>query len=199
MKILALSLFVILFSLPALADDAIAQKVEAHLNTITTLTADFTQVDPEGNVSGGKFYLKRPGKFKWEYDQRQPVLIISDGSQLVYYDKKLKESTYTNLKSSLAGFLARKDIKFSGDVKLLKAEEKDGQIIVKVTQRKKSDEGTLTMVFSQDLKLTGLVVEDSNGYVTNVTFQNEQLGQDLADSSFVFHDPKYSKNVWEKD
>ena len=195
---LMLAMTIMLFSTSAYADDtALVQKVETYLNDISTLTADFAQVDSDGNASGGKFTLKRPGKFKWEYDQRQPILIISDGKQLVYYDKLMKEASYVSVENSLASFLARKDIKLSGDVKLISIEDKDGITRAKVVQRGKPDQGKLTMIFT-DMKISGLEVEDANGYLTKIAFSNLQTSAEIADRNFIFHDPKYSKNAWDK-
>ena len=132
---LFLALFVICLPFSALAegDENLKGKVESYLNSITTFTADFTQTDAEGNISGGKFFLKRPGKFKWEYDDRQPILIISDGKELVYYDKKLREASYVSAQDTLAAFLARNNIQLSGEVKLLAINNKNDIISFKVS------------------------------------------------------------------
>ena len=126
----------------------VASSVEKYLNGLASLTADFSQSDSEGNLSGGKFYLKRPGKFKWEYDKRQPLLIVSDGKQLVYYDKTLKEVTYASTKDTLANFLSKPVIKFSGDVKLISATRTKNLVTVVVTQKSKPEEGKLRMYFA---------------------------------------------------
>src|SRR6185503_19003086 len=97
----------------------LASQVETYLNSLKTIEADFVQMDQTGTPSAGKFYLQRPGKFRWEYLKGQQILIISNGSQIVYYDKKLNEVTYIPGDAGVAGFLAQNNIKFSGDIKLL--------------------------------------------------------------------------------
>ncbi len=195
------AIILILISTSAYADEAqTAEKVEAYLNALTTFSADFSQIDPEGKEAGGKFYLKRPGKFLWQYDERQPVEIVSDGSQLVYYDKKLKEVTYTNAKNSLAGFLSRKVIKFSGDIKLLSATDENNEIHIVVTQKNKPEDGVLSLIFDdKTMQFIALNVTDQNGGMTKIKFSNQQLGSALADNIFIFKNPKYSSvsNVWE--
>lgn len=202
MKKLILTLIIaVSFSVNAKAatENELAAKVENYLNSLSTLSADFTQVDAEGNAAGGKFMLKRPGKFRWEYDMRQPLEIVSDGKQLVYYDKKLKEATYTSLQNSLAGFLARKNIKLSGDVQLVSIEDKNGMVRAKVKQKEKPEEGALTMFFnSADMKIAMLEVEDAGGGVTKIMFSNQQFGQKIDDKTFFFRDPKFNKNAWER-
>src|SRR5688572_26161011 len=76
-------------------DAALVAKVENYLNSIKTLQADFGQAANAtikgADISSGRFYLQRPGKFRWEYLKGQQILIISNGSQIVYYDRKLDE------------------------------------------------------------------------------------------------------------
>ncbi len=194
-------MLIILFSCPVFAasDVELTQKAEKYLNSLSTFSADFTQVDSEGATSGGKFLLKRPGKFKWEYDARQPILIVSDGLQLVYYDKKLKEASYVSADSSLASFLARKNIRLSGDINLVSIIAKDMTIRAKVVQKGKPDQGSLVMIFNNTATgILGLEVQGINGFITKITFSNQRAGMEIGNKEFNFHDPKNSKNAWEK-
>ena len=87
------------------------KRIEHYLNSINTLVADFTQVAPDGSIASGKFYLKRPGKMRWQYEPPTPVLIIANNGSLVYYDYELKQVTHLPIDSSLASILARKHIR----------------------------------------------------------------------------------------
>ena len=53
---------------------------------IRTLAADFIQIAPDGAISRGRFYLKRPGRFRFEYEPPAPVLIVADGTYVNYFD-----------------------------------------------------------------------------------------------------------------
>ena len=59
------------------------ERIQDYLNGITTVTADFTQVAPDGSLTGGKFFLKRPGKMRWQYSPPTPLLMIADGTAKV--------------------------------------------------------------------------------------------------------------------
>ena len=43
-------------------------RVEYYLNSVKTLSADFIQISPDSSISRGRFYLKRPGRLRFEYD-----------------------------------------------------------------------------------------------------------------------------------
>ncbi|MDE3060750.1 MAG: outer membrane lipoprotein carrier protein LolA, partial [Pseudomonadota bacterium] len=68
-------------------------RIEDYLSNLTTIVSDFTQVAPDGTLSTGKFYLKRPGKMRWQYNPPTPILMVSSGSELVYYDIELDQIT----------------------------------------------------------------------------------------------------------
>lgn len=189
--------------LPNADADGIADGVEAYLNNVENFTADFRQVGADGSVASGKFYLQRPGKFRWEYDESQPLLIMSNGERLVYFDKDLEEVTYIGVQDTLAGFLARDVIKFEDDITLVDYETAKGFIKATITQTEKPDEGTLVMVFKMDAatqeptELVGLQVQDPYGGGTLVSFQNRDFQTAIAEDKFIFRDPNFHKNVWE--
>ncbi len=92
-----LSLLLIIVALPVYAapfystkpyalsadDKAALGRVEGYLSGIHTISAEFTQAAPSGDISSGKFYLQRPGKLRMEYSPPTPVLMVTSGSDIV--------------------------------------------------------------------------------------------------------------------
>ena len=200
MKSKLYSIFVLYLFLvtPAYAENPLVSKVESYLNSLKSITADFSQSDAEGTVTGGRFLLKKPGKFRWEYDKRSPILIVSDGKQLVYQDKQLKEVTYANPEDTLANFLARNQVKLSGDVKLLSIAEDSTKISAQITQKDKPEQGSLVLHFLKNpMQIMGMEVIDQNGSKTQISFSGVVTDNNLDDRLFKFKNPKFNKNVWE--
>ncbi len=169
-------------------------RVEAYLSGLSTLTADFSQTDANGGLAAGKFFLKRPGKMRWQYAPPTPVLIVCDGSVLTYYDSELDQISYVGIDDTLAGFLARSHIALNSEsTKMTEFSSKNGVIRATVIQTKKPDEGRLTLEFSdKPLQLRQLIVTDATGNATRIQLQNMQSGVSLADSLFIFNDPRSS-------
>ncbi|CAG0910958.1 unnamed protein product, partial [Cyprideis torosa] len=70
--------------------------LQSFMNNVKTLDATFTQevVNEKGQItqtSFGNLKLSRPGKFRWEYLQPAPQLMVSDGAKLWIYDKELEQ------------------------------------------------------------------------------------------------------------
>lgn len=171
-------------------------RIESYLNGMKTLTADFSQVAPDGSLSSGRFFLSRPGKFRWQYDPPVPILIVGNGSTMSYYDFELDEVSHVSMDENLAGLLARKDIRFfGGDIDVLDFTKESEVLRLTVTQKGKADEGKLTLVFDNaPLTLRKLEVTDATAEVTNISLNNVQHGVTLENRLFEVNTaPAYPK------
>ncbi len=179
-------------TLPWAAKEKDITRVEDYLTNLTTIVADFTQVDGNGNLSEGKFYLKRPGKMRWQYKPPTPILLVSDGKALTYYDAELDQVNYIPVDDTLAGFLTAPNIKLSGKATtLVEFTNADKMIRAQVVQADKPGDGSLTLEFSDEpLQLRQMVVADASGQRTTIQLQNAEYGKTLPDKLFVFEDPR---------
>lgn len=180
-------------------EQELTKKAESYLNSVKSVEFEFNQLTADGSESAGKFYLKRPGKFRWEYLQGQQALIIGNSNSIVYYDKALNEVTHIPAKDSIANFLARKEIKLSGDIKVLAVDEYEKEFRIVVTQLANQSQGKLALFFNKEpMLLTKMEVIDQDKNLTEIAFSNQKFNGKLADDMFVFKNPKFYKNVWEK-
>jgi len=195
LKISALFLIISnFFSGVAYANDATLSRIEKYLNNLTTITADFTQDTSDGNVAVGKFYLERPNKMRWEYEPPTPILMVSNGSFITYFDRGLAQISHIPIDSTLAAFLIRPKISFSDDITLDSLTKYKGIIAISVHQTAKADEGELTMEFAdKPLVIRSFMIKDSSGEITKISFQNARFGQTIEPELFVFHDPTAPK------
>lgn len=193
----------LLLALPAHADNVDRSKqgqdraariarIEDYLTGLTTLQADFTQIAPDGSVSNGIFYLKRPGKMRWQYKPPTPVLMISDGHVLTFYDSELEQVSYVPIDETLAGFLGREKISFEDDrVAMDEFTEADGMVRITIHQTERPDDGKLMLEFSDSpLQLRNLVITDGTGQTTHVALSGAKFGLSLDAGLFIFHDPR---------
>ena len=77
--------------------------LEKFLEKTQTLEADFQQTlrTREGEVlqqTEGKFYLHRPGKFRWNHKTPYEQIIVSDGERIWIYDVDLAQVTVQKTK-----------------------------------------------------------------------------------------------------
>ena len=66
------------------ADDrADVQRIEAYLNNLKSISADFMQVDDSGQMMRGSIAIQRPGKMRVTYDAPSKDFIVADGTAYI--------------------------------------------------------------------------------------------------------------------
>jgi len=173
------------------ADEALIHRIEDYLSNITTAAADFMQVAPDGNIVNGKFYLQRPNQMRWQYEPPTPILMVTRGDYLTYYDYELEQVSDVPLDSTLVGFLARDQVKFDDTVMITRLEEQPGVVRISLVQNKRPEDGELTLEFSdQPLQIRNMVIKDTTGQTTTVSLSHARFGLPLDAELFKFKDPR---------
>jgi outer membrane lipoprotein-sorting protein len=174
-------------------------RVEEYLSNITTIIASFVQIAPDGGMASGDFYLSRPGKMRWQYDPPTPILMVSNGTHLIFHDYELDQTSYIPLQDTLAGFLARRSVEFGTDVMVSDVERGAGSLRVSMIQRAKPKDGQLTLEFADNpLQLRNMKMTDAVGQETTVSLANARFGQPLDNTLFVFEDTTTKPRIGEK-
>lgn len=99
-SVISAALFAIVAS-AALADTG-KDRLEEFLSELHTFWADFEQVllDERGSPiesASGTLVLARPGRFRWDYAEPYPQLIVADGKYVWIYDAELAQVTVKEL------------------------------------------------------------------------------------------------------
>ena len=166
------------------------KRIETFLNGMETARAGFLQVSSNGAVATGELLLSRPGKMRFEYDPPATIMIIANGTFLIFIDKELKNATHLWLSTSLIGFLVEEDIKLNGDVTVTKFEKGSNILRATLARTKDPEQGSITMIFSdQPLALRQWIITDQQGIRTTVTLSNLESGIKIDPKLFIFNRP----------
>jgi outer membrane lipoprotein-sorting protein len=167
-------------------------RVEEYLNGLRSLRADFVQINPDGGTATGKLYYDRPDKMRLDYDPPSRILIVANGWNLVYHDRRLKQVSHLLTGSTPLGFLLDEEIELGGDVTVTALDEVDGELRVTLVQTDEPDQGSITLVFGeQPMQLRRWTVVDAQGLPTHVVLDGIETGVALDDELFVFHNPRF--------
>ena len=176
------------------ADKADIARVEAYLNSITTVRARFLQQSSTGGSATGSFYMQRPGRLRIDYRAPPPLQIYASAGWLIYVDTELQESSYVPLSATPAGLLVRENVKLSGDVTVTKLVRAAQAVRIELMQTKEPDSGRVVLTFADGpLELRQWTVLDSQGISTTVALLDAQFGVALDPKLFVFIDPKFGQ------
>ncbi|MEO1408033.1 MAG: outer-membrane lipoprotein carrier protein LolA, partial [Pseudomonadota bacterium] len=97
------------------AQRALLAEVSAALSAVTTAKGRFVQIAPDGSESTGDFYLRRPGRVRFEYDAPVPLLIVADGATVAVEDKDLETQDRVPLGTTPLGLLLDDDLDLNQD------------------------------------------------------------------------------------
>ena len=84
-----------LFAVPSNAavggkDKETVKAISKHFAGVPSMMGEFVQFGPNGEQTGGKFYLQRPGKIRFDYTKPSPILVKADGKTVGIHNRKLK-------------------------------------------------------------------------------------------------------------
>ena len=173
------------------ADTADLQRVQDYLNNIRTLQSRFEQVSNDGGVATGTIYLSRPGKMRVEYDPPVPILLVATDNRIWYYDKKLQQVSFFDLRDTPAWFLLQPNVRFGGDISVSNLQRDPGVLRVTVNEAKNPGLGQATLVLSdRPLELRKWQIVDAQRKQVTVTLDNPHYGVPLNPQLFYWTDPR---------
>ena len=158
-------------------DQADVRRVEAYLNSVRAMHANFLQVAPDGGISSGQAWLVRPGRMRFQYNPPAPFLLVAGHGLLVFNDSSLNQTSNIPLSSTPLGLLLQDNLRLSGDVTIVEFARAPGQLQVGLVRTRTPQDGVLTLIFADNpLVLRQWTVLDQQRHLTRVTFTDEQFG-----------------------
>ncbi|MEM7743071.1 MAG: outer membrane lipoprotein carrier protein LolA [Pseudomonadota bacterium] len=165
-------------------------RISNYLNGITTMQGDFVQVGPDGDLSEGLFYMRRPGRIRFEYQPPNPTLIVADGFWVGVFDVLDNTLDRFPLSETPLDLLLRDRVNLRTEGAIESIERSAGQLRVRAVDPDAPDQGSLTMVFNDNpLELTQWIVTDSQGLNTTVALSGTQRNVSLGGELFFIEDP----------
>lgn len=171
-------------ALPAQAASEAAQKIATHFSSVKTMTGEFVQFGPRGEQTGGKFYIERPGKIRFNYEKPSPIRVVADGKSVVINNKKLNTWDIYPLDKTPLKLLLSEKIDLSGSsVKSVK-EESDVTTVV-LGDKSVFGDSKISMMFDPaSYQLRQWTITDAKGLDTTVMIFNVQNDQSLDPGIF---------------
>ena len=179
-------------ALPSATQAGDLARVEDYLNNLTTLKADFVQINPDGRTVTGELYYQRPDKMRLDYDPPSDILIISDGWWVIYYDRRLDQVSHLRKGSTPLGFLLADEVRLSGAVTVTDVQRAAGELHITLVQTEEPDQGSIQLSFAENpLELRRWTVIDPQGLATHVVLERPETGLSLDRELFRFRNPQF--------
>jgi len=167
------------------------ERLQDYLRGLKSLVSDFRQItlNADGGrmvESRGTFYLRRPGKFRWEYKCPVKQVIVADGKRVWLHDLELDQVSHQSQTKALGGTPAQL-LTTEGPVdrhfKVTPWDAGDAREWVELRPKAKDTQVVRIRIGFVGKHLDTLVMEDSFGQLTRFVFtgtkRNPKLDQDL--------------------
>ena len=148
----------------------IIDKVSGYFSAIHTLQGSFLQTGADNKRMKGKFYVQRPGRFRFDYARPSRQIVISDGRYLAVQDLDLNNEDRVELDQTPFRLLLGSDVNLVRDAQIMEVQQSD-DIIMIALQDKNPDAGgqiNLFLATKPELQLKAWVTKDAQGIDTRV-------------------------------
>lgn len=171
--------------LDAKQTDAV-KKVSAYFNQLDSLKGSFVQTGADNKRMKGKFYVKRPGRFRFDYALPSKQIIISDGVYLAIQDLDLDNEERYSLDQTPFRLLLRKDVDLLRDAQIGEVQAAGDLILLTLEDKDPDAPGRikLSIATKPALAIKEWVTTDAQGLDTRVEVSELVNGEEVDASLF---------------
>jgi outer membrane lipoprotein-sorting protein len=172
------------------------KRVSTYFNELKGLKGAFVQTGADKKRMKGKFLVKRPGKFRFDYALPSKQIIISDGEYLAIQDLDLNNEDRVALDQTPFRLLLRKDVDLLRDARIIEAQEADDLMIVALQDKDPDSPGRikLFMATKPGLELKEWVTTDAQGLDTRVEVSDLVKADEIDATLFKIQPVGLNKN-----
>jgi outer membrane lipoprotein-sorting protein len=172
-------------------DQALVDKATAYLQNLEEARGRFVQTDARGQLSQGTFFLKRPGKARFEYDAPSGLVVVSDGAAVTVADSRLNTFNRYPLGATPLSLFLAKTIRLDKGVAITGVERQGASFTILARDGHRKTAGQLALTFSETpLRLTNWAVTDAQGRTTRVRPIGLERTSGLDKALFTPVDPR---------
>ena len=156
------------------AQRALVDRVSNYLSGLRQVVGKFVQVGPDGGKTTGDFFLQKPGKLRFEYDDPSPIQLIADGTSLVVRDRRLATQDLYPLGQTPLRFLLADKVDLLRDTNVVGAGTDNifATVVIEEKQTLGGKHKLMLMFDAKDLTLKQWTVTDPQGFDTTVAVYN---------------------------
>jgi outer membrane lipoprotein-sorting protein len=163
------------------------KEVSTYFASIDNLKGSFVQTGADNKRMKGKFFVKRPGRFRFDYALPSKQVIISDGNYLAIQDHDLNNEDRVALDQTPFRLLLRKDVDLARDAKIIEVQDNEDLLVVAIEDKSPDTPGKIKLFMSRKpaLELKEWVTTDAQGLDTRVEVSDLDKTADLDAKMFV--------------
>lgn len=164
----------------------LVHKVSSYFSDISTLQGNFVQTSADNKRMKGKFYVKRPGRFRFDYARPSRQIVVSDGQYLAIQDLDLNNEDRVALDETPFRLLLRSDVDLVRDARIMEVQESEDLLVVGLVDKNPDTPGQIKLFLSTKpgLELKEWVTKDAQGLDTRVQVSDLSKSGEIDASLF---------------
>ena len=165
----------------------LVNQVSQYFSALDNLKGAFIQTGADNKRMKGKFFLKRPGRFRFNYSLPSKQVIISDGNYLAIQDHDLNNEDRVALDQTPFRLLLRKDVNLIRDARIVEVQDSADTLVVAIEDKNPDNPGKIKLFMSRqpELELKEWVTTDAQGLDTRVEVSNLDKTAEIDRKSVV--------------
>lgn len=148
----------------------LVDQVSDYFRELQTLKGRFVQTSADNKRMRGKFYVQRPGRFRFDYARPSRQIVISDGRYLAIQDLDLNNEDRVALNQTPFRLVLRSDVNLVRDARIIEVRESEDMIVVGLQDKDPEAPGQIRLFLTTkpQLELKEWVTKDAQGLDTRV-------------------------------
>ena len=164
----------------------LVDKVSGYFQSLQSLKGSFIQTDADNKRMKGKFFVKRPGRFRFDYALPSKQIIISDGQNVAIQDLDLNNEDRVAVDQTPFRLLLRDDVNLARDAKIIEVQQSDDVIVLTLEDKDPNSPGRikLSLATKPNLELKEWVTTDAQGQDTHIELSQLVKTDDIDGNLF---------------
>jgi len=172
-------------------DKADLQRISAYLNTLQSVQGSFMQVGADGKSAQGTFYLRKPGRVRFEYEKPNPTLVVADGTSVAVQNTALHTTDRYPIGNSPLRLLLSDKIELTTAPHVAALKHEPGALSLTAREASGPATGSITLTLADSggsLELRQWTVVDAQGSRTTVVLNEMRQVAQIPAALFVIQD-----------
>jgi outer membrane lipoprotein-sorting protein len=179
--------FVILFNVHNAVGADFSEEVKSYITNIKSMAVEFKQSDSHGQVAHGMLLIDKPYKFRCNYYEPFPLVIVGNKNYVSVYDYEMENLSRIKADENIFYFLLVDKVNFDNKFKILSVNEQAGDYIIKLRHLGMDKVGEL--VFDKKSKqIKMLKIYEENNIIT-LAFEKAQMIHSVSKDLFIIQNP----------
>ncbi len=164
----------------------VVKIVSGYFSDLKSLKGVFVQTGSDKKKMKGKFFIKRPGRFRFDYALPSKQIIISDGENLAIQDLDLNNEDRVALDQTPFRLLLRKDVDLLRDARIVEVQSAEDLIVLAIQDKSPDTPGKIKLFLATkpSLELKEWVTTDAQGLDTRIEVSELARSDDFDANMF---------------